>query len=227
MKTQASTYPRQSNGVVIALCLLVFFVSPPFTVTCANEDGVNDQTALLTIPRQLERGDIPVFDNAVLDKLFSSDRVIKAEENKNQSEGENINPAAPPNAASTRTIPRFTQAPTKPNESLIAGITRRTSAKQAAALRLAEKSRKLLQSGEHDKALVLLEKALALDSSPYVYFYIARVHYNLGHYEQSLSFLEVAESRLTEHPDWMTEIALLKGESLHATQQGARYASAR
>jgi len=210
---------------VILLCLLV--LSWPFTATRANDDIGDDQTAYLTSRHQPEHRNIPVFDNALVDELFGKDRSTKQEDDKNRGESENAIAPSTPSTSTTRKDPPSLQPLLKPNESLMAGITRSTSAKQAAALRLAEKSRKLLQGGEREKALVLLEKALALDSNPYVYFYIARVHYKLGHYEQSLRFLEVAESRLTEQPDWMTEIALLKGESLHGTHQGARYALAR
>jgi len=72
------------------------------------------------------------------------------------------------------------------------GIARHTSAKRAAALRFAEMGRKLLRSGNYEKALVHLEKALALDPSPYIYFYLARAHYYLARYQQALNFLEKA-----------------------------------
>jgi hypothetical protein len=42
-----------------------------------------------------------------------------------------------------------------------------TSDRRAVALRLAEKGRRLLGSGEYEKALVHFEKAIALDYTPY------------------------------------------------------------
>jgi Tfp pilus assembly protein PilF len=110
---------------------------------------------------------------------------------------------------------------------LVVGIARNTSAKRAAALRFAEKGRKLLRSGDYDKALVHLEKALALDPSQYIYFYLARAHYYLARYQQALNFLEIAESWLTEQADWLAEVAALRAESFRASHHGTRYARVR
>jgi tetratricopeptide (TPR) repeat protein len=110
---------------------------------------------------------------------------------------------------------------------LVVGIARNTSAKRAAALRFAEKGRKLLRSGDSEKALVHLEKALALDPSPYVHFYLARAHYYLARYQQALNFLEIAEPWLTEQADWLAEVAALRAESFRASHQGTRYARVR
>jgi hypothetical protein len=52
-----------------------------------------------------------------------------------------------------------------------------TPGRRAVALRLAEKRRRLLRSGDYEKALVHFEKALAFDGisyQPYIYFYLAR-----------------------------------------------------
>src|SRR3970040_2577795 len=96
---------------------------------------------------------------------------------------------------------------------LVVGIARNTSAKRAAALRFAEKGRKLLRSGDSGKALVHLEKALALDPSPYIYFYLARAHYYLARYQQALNFLQIAESWLTAQADWVGAVADLREDS--------------
>jgi len=129
-----------------------------------------------------------------------------------------------PSTPTTRKDPPSLQPRVQPNESLMVGIARNTSAKRAAALRFAEKGRKLLRSGNYEKALVHLEKALALDPSPYIYFYLARAHYYLARYQQALNFLEIAESWLTEQADWMAEVAALRAESFRASHQGTRYA---
>jgi len=111
---------------------------------------------------------------------------------------------------------------------LVVGIARNTSAKRAAALRFAEKGRKLLRSGDSGKALVHLEKALALDPSPYVHFYLARAHYYyLARNQQALNFLEIAEPWLTEQADWLAEVAALRAGSFRASHQGTRYARVR
>jgi tetratricopeptide (TPR) repeat protein len=83
----------------------------------------------------------------------------------------------------------------------------------AVALRLAEKGRPLLGSGEYEKALVHFEKALALDYTsyqPYIYFYLAGTHDYFGNYRQSSNFLEIAASWLNEQPAWTAEVATLR-----------------
>jgi tetratricopeptide (TPR) repeat protein len=75
----------------------------------------------------------------------------------------------------------------------------------------------LLESGQYAKAMVYLEKTLAIDSSnPYVYYYLARSHYHVTHYRESLDFLEVAESHLTGQRYWLAKVQSLKGENFHA-----------
>ena len=97
------------------------------------------------------------------------------------------------------------------NGSLLA-VTRSTSPKGLAAMRFIEKARKLLKVGEGEKALATLEKALGLEANPYVYFYLSQVHYQLGHYQAALNFLEVAENWLDQQPGWTLEITALKAE---------------
>jgi hypothetical protein len=53
---------------------------------------------------------------------------------------------------------------------------------------------------------------------PYIHFYLARAHYELGQFQHSFNFLEVAESWLAEEPSWTSEIADLKRKvSAHQT----------
>jgi len=104
----------------------------------------------------------------------------------------------------------------RPDEDLTAGIPPKARTQRAAALRLAEKGRKLLQMREYERALLLFEKSLAMDSNPFFYYYLARVHHHLANYHQSSKFLEIAESWLSEQPDWMAKIAAVKGENLRA-----------
>jgi tetratricopeptide (TPR) repeat protein len=199
-------------------------LSWPFTATRANDAFGYDQTAYLTTSPQPEHRNIPVFDNALADELFGKDRLTKQEDDKNRGESEN---AIAPSTPKTRKDPPSLQPRLQPNESLVVRIASNTSAKRVAALRFAEMGRKLLRSGNYEKALVYLEKALALDPSPYIYFYLARAHYYLARYQQALNFLQIAESWLTEQADWMAEVADLRAESFRASHQGTRYARVR
>jgi len=84
-------------------------------------------------------------------------------------------------------------------------------------LRLTEEGKRLLESGQYVKALARLEKTLAIDSTnPYVYYYLAKAHYHVGHHQESFNFLEVAESVLSGQPYWLAEVYSLKGENFRA-----------
>ena len=62
-----------------------------------------------------------------------------------------------------------------------------------------------------------MEKTIVIDSTnPYGYFYLAKSHYQLGRYKESLSFLDVAESRLSEETFWLAEVHALRGENFRA-----------
>jgi tetratricopeptide (TPR) repeat protein len=149
-----------------------------------------------------EDGNVLVFDNDLLDRLFGKDRA--AEKGSN-------NVDRPSRDATPPKIPSWTDSPrVLPNQSLLAGISAKTNSRRAAALRFAEKGRTLIQQRDYLKALSYLEKALDLDGSPFVYFYLARVHYYLGDYPRALGFVEVAESRLYQQPEWTEELAALR-----------------
>jgi tetratricopeptide (TPR) repeat protein len=104
----------------------------------------------------------------------------------------------------------------QPNEALTAKTTRQTPRLRAAALRLAEEGRKLLEAGDYQKALARLEKGVAIDSNPYIYYYLARAHYYLRHYRESLKFLEVAQSWFWDGLAWTAEIVALRDENIRA-----------
>lgn len=113
------------------------------------------------------------------------------------------------------TVPQRTEALSiQPHDVLTAKMTRQTPGRRAAAWRLVEKGKKLLEAGEYEKALVRFERALAIDSDPYIYYYLARTHHHLAHYKESLNFLEVAESWLGEHG--LGEVVALKEENSRA-----------
>ncbi|MGH7830388.1 MAG: hypothetical protein ACREP8_09450, partial [Candidatus Binatia bacterium] len=122
--------------------------------------------------------------------------------------------AAPANTGA----PKIESFPLKPFQSLLSEITPQTPRRRAAALRLAEEGRKLLQDRRHNQALARFERAMALEASAYNYYYLALAHHRLAHYRESLNFLEVAESWLNVDPRWLAEISALRRENLRALE---------
>jgi tetratricopeptide repeat protein len=113
--------------------------------------------------------------------------------------------------------------PLPDDSSLLAKITPGISPQRAASLRLTDEGSKLLDAGELGKALTRLEKTIVIDSSnAYGYFYLAKAQYRLGRYQQSLNFLDVAESRLSGEPFWLAEVHALRGENYRALGQGQK-----
>lgn len=123
-----------------------------------------------------------------------------------------------------RPIPgRETLSPSPEDVSLIAKITPQTPPQRAASLRLTEEGKKLLESGEYAKALARLERTIAIDSTnAYGYYYLAKTHYRMTRYQQSLNFLDVAESLFSNEPYWLAEVFALKGEDFRALGQTQR-----
>jgi len=100
------------------------------------------------------------------------------------------------------------------DHSLIAKITPTTAPQRAASLRLTEEGKRLLESGEHTRALARLEKTIAIDSTnPYGYYYLAKAHHHLNRYQESLTFLDIAEPLLASEPYWLAEVFALRGEN--------------
>jgi hypothetical protein len=117
-----------------------------------------------------------------------------------------------------------TPAPLPPpladDSSLLAKITPGISPQRAASLRLTEEGRKLLDAGDPAKALTRLERTIVIDSTNgYGYFYLAKAQQRLGHYQESLNLLEIAQSRLGAEPFWMSELYALRGENYRALGQ--------
>src|SRR5882724_3410872 len=134
-----------------------------------------------------------VFDNDTLDKMFGKSRRSAANE---------TDPGKIPGRSDFPAV--------GPNRSLLSAIGRRTNSKSAAALRLVESGRTLIQAGENRRAVSVLEKALSLEASPFVYFYLARAHYNVADYQRAAEFVEIAEALLYEQTDWSEELLKLK-----------------
>jgi len=126
-------------------------------------------------------------------------------------------PSKDANIGETRTSPETVGPPLPDDSSLLAKITPGIPPQRAASLRLTEEGRKLLDAGDPGKALSRLEKTIVVDSTnPYGYFFLAKAHYRLGRYKESLNFLDVAESRLSEEPFWLAEVYALRGENFRA-----------
>lgn len=142
-----------------------------------------------------------VFDDNLLDSLFGKHRASEKARNETVPADDRRAPNAFGGVAAS---------PILPNGSLLAGVTRNVAPRRAAALRLAEKGRVLLQSGEYRKALYPLEKALGLDANPVIYFYLARAHYYLGNDDQASGFLAAAEAGSIPDASWAGEHLALR-----------------
>ena len=100
--------------------------------------------------------------------------------------------------------------PFKPSEGSELWASRTSAVKHKAALELTRQGETRLRTGDANQALSFFEKALGLEASPYVYISIARAHYILGHYSESLSFIDVAESWLKQQSDSVPELTAFK-----------------
>lgn len=130
-------------------------------------------------------------------------------------------PAFPPAARESTEVPGFGREPSAPplpdDSSLIAKITPGTTPRRAASLRLTDEGRQLIEAGDYAKAINRLEKTIAIDSTNgYGYYYLAKAHYRLRRHQESLNFLDVAESRLSGDPYWLAEVYALRGENFLA-----------
>ena len=183
--------------IVLAGGLTLVFLAPPF-IRADADDVLNNETSNAVIVLQSPRR---VTTNADVSQLPPQPRVEPQEQPKKEEPN--------PNPAEYR--PSQNLPVPSPNRSLLA-VTASTSAKGLTAMRFIEKARNLLKTGEQEKALATLEQALGLEANPYVYFYLSQVHYQLGHYQAALNFLEVAESWVDQQPDWSPQITALKAE---------------
>ena len=120
-------------------------------------------------------------------------------------------------------VPPPAAPPLADDSSLLAKITPGITPQRAASLRVTEEGRKLLDSGDPGKAVTRLERTIVIDSTNgYGYFYLAKAQYRLGHFQQSLNLLEVAQSRLGGEPFWMAELYALRGENYRALGQAQK-----
>jgi hypothetical protein len=156
--------------------------------------------------RPVANANVIVFDNDYLDQRFSQSRA--REISRTENIGFSFEPRKTGHAVNDFFGAGFLQI--VPNGSLLKGITRGTSPRRAAALRLAESGRRAVQNKQTQRAIYYLEKALGIEASPFVHFYLARAHYQLADYQRSRQFLEVAESAFDGHDSWLAELAALR-----------------
>ena len=86
-----------------------------------------------------------------------------------------------------------------------------------ASMKLVQQGQTLLREEKYKAALGRFEQAVGLDTAnPYSHYFIARAHYSLGNYRESLSFLGVAESKLGADARWLAEVLVLQGRNAAA-----------
>jgi hypothetical protein len=157
--------------------------------------------------RPVANANVIVFDNHYLDQRFGHSRAREISRPE-ESIGSSFEALKTGHGASDFFSAGFLQI--VPNGSLLKGITRGTSPRRAAALRLAESGRRAVQNKQTQRAIYYLEKALGIEASPFVHFYLARAHYQLADYQRSRQFLEVAESAFDGHDSWLSELGALR-----------------
>ncbi|MGE5216790.1 MAG: tetratricopeptide repeat protein [Chloroflexota bacterium] len=136
---------------------------------------------------------------------------------------ESKEPARQARAGEAPAVPEPSSPPLPDDSSLLAKITPGVTPQRAASLRLTDEGSKLLDAGEPAKALARLERTIVVDSTnPYGYYYLAKAQFRLGHYRESLNFLDVAQARLGGEPFWLAEVHALRGENYRALGQSQR-----
>ena len=96
----------------------------------------------------------------------------------------------------------------------LAAVTGAGLPQREASMKLLQQGRTLLRAESHEAALARFEQAIRVDSSnPYSHYFVARAHYFLGNYRESLNFLEVAESGLAVDDRWLAEIYVLRAQN--------------
>ena len=125
-------------------------------------------------------------------------------------------PAADPGVLADRA------APDKPDGSYelppLAPVSGAGLPRRRASMKLVQQGRLLLRNERYKAALGTFEQAVGIDATnPYSHFFIARAHYLLGNYRESLSFLEVSESKLAADARWLAEVHVLRGRNATAS----------
>ena len=133
-----------------------------------------------------------------------------------------LRPHGPSLAEVARALPDRLEVPPSPLAPDIVpdrGLRMRpgSSPQRIASVRMTERARRLLRSGNYARALTELEKGLSTDgSNPYAHYYLAVAHHQLGNFRASLDFLEVAEAILGHDLPWLVQTLVLRGDNLRA-----------
>ncbi len=86
-----------------------------------------------------------------------------------------------------------------------------------ASMKLVQQGRTLLKAEKYKAALGRFEQAIGIDATnPAGHYFIARAHYFLENYRESLSFLDVAELRLGADARWLAEVHVLRARNATA-----------
>jgi len=84
-------------------------------------------------------------------------------------------------------------------------------------MKLLQQGRALLQGETYKAALARFEQAVGIDTTnPYSHYFIARAHYFLENYRESLDFLDLAELRLAADVRWLAEVHVLRARNAAA-----------
>lgn len=86
-----------------------------------------------------------------------------------------------------------------------------------ASMKLVQQGRALLRAAQYKAALGRFEQAIGIDATnPASHYFIARAHYFLKNYRESLSFLDVAELKLGADARWLAEVHVLRARNASA-----------
>ena len=89
--------------------------------------------------------------------------------------------------------------------------------RRRASVKLVQQGQDLLRTKNYKAALSQFERAIGVDATnPYSHYFVARAHYFLDNYRQSLSFLDVAEQKLAADGRWLAEIHVLRARNATA-----------
>ena len=99
----------------------------------------------------------------------------------------------------------------------VANLDDTTLPQRRASMKLVQQGRDLLRTENYKAALAQFERAIDIDATnPYCHYFVARAHYLLRDYRQSLDFLEVSEQKLAGDDPWLAEIHVLRARNATA-----------
>jgi hypothetical protein len=105
-------------------------------------------------------------------------------------------------------------------------ITYSVAPARAASMRVVERARQQLVSGNADDAIRTLGQALSIDSSdPYAYFYLGRAYFVKGNQTQAVTFLNRAAVGFGSDRMWLSETYAFEGASYEAAGSSSEAAT--